>query len=118
MTFTQEIENSGKSSKAVSNILWNFRRRELNLWDEQYAVLDKTLRMTGDTLVLNNLLVSNFDQWHISNAVIVFENTNLQMDYLETVAKVKQFRNELNMASEHLNQLQHASKASADSSNQ
>jgi hypothetical protein len=118
MTFTQEIENSGKSPKAVTNILRNFRHRELSLWNEQYTVLEKTLEMTSNTLILNNLLASNFDQWHISNAAIVFEDTNLQMDYLETVAKVKQFRNELNMASEHLNELQHAPKVSADSSNQ
>jgi hypothetical protein len=107
MTFTQEIENSGKSPKAVTNILQNFRRRDLNLWDEEYTVLDKTLQMTSNTLVLNNLLASNFDHWHISNATIVFEDTNLQMDYLESVAKVKQFRSELNMASEHLTELQH-----------
>jgi hypothetical protein len=105
-TFRQEVENSGQSPQSISNALRNFKRSDLHLWDEYYTVLDKTLQMTSNTLLLNNLLASNFDRWQVSKATIVFEDVNLQADYLETAAKVRQFKSELSNASEHLIELQ------------
>jgi len=115
-TFTREIENSGESQMAISNILKNFRRRDLKLWNEEYVVLEKTLQMTSNTLILNNLLRSNFRQWHISNAVIVFENADLQKEYLETASRTKQLKSEMEMAVEHLNDLHHQAPLKASAS--
>ena len=48
---------------------------------------------------LNDLLLSNYDQWHISNAAIVFDDPNLQMNYLEKATQLKQYKKELDRAS-------------------
>lgn len=70
-TFTQKIENSGKPSLNVTTALRNFRKYDLYLWDEQYTVLEKTLQMTSNTLILNNLLANAYDHWNVSNGTIV-----------------------------------------------
>lgn len=105
-TFTREIENSGESPEAIEKTLRNFRKRELNLWDENYTVVEKTLQMTSNTALLNNLLASNYDLWSVSNASLVFNDANLQSEYFETVLKVKQLKSELTNAAGHLRELQ------------
>ena len=40
--FAREVENSGRPQSEISNILTQFQRRNLKLWNEQNAVVEKT----------------------------------------------------------------------------
>src|SRR5271154_2164804 len=65
--FREEIESSGQSPLAITNALRNFKRRDLDFCNAEDLVVEKTLGMMSNTFVLNNMLLYNFDRWHVSN---------------------------------------------------
>jgi hypothetical protein len=101
--YYERLENSRNSATFKSNAIRNFKRSQLKQWDELRSVMEKTLLMTSNTLVLDELLLSNYNAWHISNNFIGFDDNSFRSEYLRVAERVVASKNELDIATTNLN---------------